>query len=157
MGGAAGHLPVGGAALPTKELSCEQSVVPQAIHAEIILTDPNLQPVLHIKANLFFFLHGISGGGVVSKLCLTLATLWIAVLQAPLSMGFSRQKYWSGLLFPSPGDLPNRVSCIAGGFFTSELLGKTSQALLGFPGMPLPWELRHGCFSLGLCFGKAPK
>ena len=27
--------------------------------------------------------------------------------QAPLSMGFSRQEYWSGLLFPSPGDLPN--------------------------------------------------
>ena len=27
--------------------------------------------------------------------------------QAPLSMGFSRQDYWSGLLFPSPGDLPN--------------------------------------------------
>ena len=28
-------------------------------------------------------------------------------LQAPPSMGFSRQEYWSGLLFPSPGDLPN--------------------------------------------------
>ena len=27
--------------------------------------------------------------------------------QAPLSMGFSRQQYWSGLPFPSPGDLPN--------------------------------------------------
>ena len=27
--------------------------------------------------------------------------------QAPLSMGFSRQDYWSGLLFPSPGDLPD--------------------------------------------------
>ena len=29
------------------------------------------------------------------------------VCQAPLSMGFSRQEYWSGLLFPSPEDLPN--------------------------------------------------
>ena len=29
------------------------------------------------------------------------------VRQAPLSMGFSRQEYWSGLPFPSPGDLPN--------------------------------------------------
>ena len=28
-------------------------------------------------------------------------------LPAPLSMGFSRQDYWSGLLFPSPGDLPD--------------------------------------------------
>ena len=35
------------------------------------------------------------------------ATLWTVARQAPLSMGFSRQEYWSGLLFPSPGDLPN--------------------------------------------------
>ena len=34
-------------------------------------------------------------------------TPWTVALQAPLSMGFSRQKYWSGLPFPSPGDLPN--------------------------------------------------
>ena len=34
------------------------------------------------------------------------ATLWPVATQAPLSMGFSRQEYWSGLLFPS-GDLPN--------------------------------------------------
>ena len=32
---------------------------------------------------------------------------WAVDLQAPLSMGFSRQEYWSGLPFPSPGDLPN--------------------------------------------------
>ena len=35
------------------------------------------------------------------------ATLWTVALQAPLFMGFSRQEYWSGLSFPSPGDLPN--------------------------------------------------
>ena len=34
-------------------------------------------------------------------------TPWTVVRQAPLSMGFSRQEYWSGLPFPSPGDLPN--------------------------------------------------
>ena len=34
------------------------------------------------------------------------ATLWTVVHQAPLSMGFSSQEYWSGLLCPSPGDLP---------------------------------------------------
>ena len=34
-------------------------------------------------------------------------TPWTAALQAPLSMGFSRQEYWSGLPFPSPGDLPD--------------------------------------------------
>ena len=35
------------------------------------------------------------------------ATLWTIAHQAPLSMGFSRQEYWSGLPFPSPGDLPD--------------------------------------------------
>ena len=35
------------------------------------------------------------------------ATLWTVAGQAPLSVGFLRQEYWSGLPFPSPGDLPN--------------------------------------------------
>ena len=35
------------------------------------------------------------------------ATPWTAAYQAPPSMGFSRQEYWSGLPFPSPGDLPD--------------------------------------------------
>ena len=35
------------------------------------------------------------------------ATLLTVAHQAPPSMGFSRQEYWSGLPFPSPGDLPN--------------------------------------------------
>ena len=34
-------------------------------------------------------------------------TPWTVACQAPLSMGFSRQEYWSGLPFPSPGDLPD--------------------------------------------------
>ena len=34
-------------------------------------------------------------------------TLWTVALQAPLSMGFSRQEYWSGLPCPPPGDLPD--------------------------------------------------
>ena len=38
------------------------------------------------------------------RLCVT---LWTAACQAPLSMGFSRQKYWSRLLCPPPGDLPD--------------------------------------------------
>ena len=36
-----------------------------------------------------------------------LVTPWTVVHQAPLSMGFSRQEYWSELLFPIPGDLPH--------------------------------------------------
>ena len=35
------------------------------------------------------------------------ATPWTVAYQAPPSMGFSRQEYWSGLPFPSPGDLPD--------------------------------------------------
>ena len=50
--------------------------------------------------------HG-GGGGLVAESCLTLVTLWTVAHQAPLSMGFSRQGYWSGLPFPSPGDLPD--------------------------------------------------
>ena len=48
------------------------------------------------------FSEDFGGGGLVAKLCLTLATPWTAACQAPLSMGFSRQEYWSGLPFPSP-------------------------------------------------------
>ena len=50
-------------------------------------------------------MHG--GGGLVAKSCLTLAILWTVACQAPLSMGISKQEYWSGLPFPSPGDLPD--------------------------------------------------
>ena len=45
---------------------------------------------------------------LVTKLCPTLATPWPIACQAPLFMGFSRQEYWSGLSFPSPGDLPHQ-------------------------------------------------
>ena len=45
---------------------------------------------------------------VKSLSCIQLfATPWTVACQAPLSVGFSRQEYWSGLPFPSPGDLPN--------------------------------------------------
>ena len=51
--------------------------------------------------------------------------LWTVACQAPLSTGFSRQEYWSGLQWPSPGDLPNpgikplflRSPALAGVFF----------------------------------------
>ena len=48
-----------------------------------------------------------------------------AARQAPLSLEFSRQEYWSELPFPSPGDLPNpgiepRFPALAGGFLTTE-------------------------------------
>ena len=48
---------------------------------------------------------------------------WTVAHQTPLSMGFSRQEYWSGLPFPLPGDLPNPgiepgSPALAGRFFT---------------------------------------
>ena len=47
---------------------------------------------------------------VKSLSCVQLfATLWTVAYQAPPSTGFSRQEYWSGVPFPSPGDLPNSV------------------------------------------------
>ena len=49
-----------------------------------------------------------TSGGLVTKSCLTLATPWNVACQSPLSMGFSRQEYWSGLPFPSPGDLSDQ-------------------------------------------------
>ena len=63
--------------------------------------------------NLFFCLPIISGklnsdgGSLVARSYPTPATPWTVALQAPLSMGFSRQESWSGLPFPSPDDLPD--------------------------------------------------
>ena len=68
------------------------------------------------------------------------ATSWTVALQAPLSIGFSRQEYWSGLPFPTPGHLPDPgiepsslVSpVLAGGFFTTE--PPRSDSILGLVG-----------------------
>ena len=56
-------------------------------------------------------------------------TPWTIVLQAALTMGFSRQEYCSGLPFPSPGNLPDpgiepETPVLAGKFFTTEPLEK---------------------------------
>ena len=51
--------------------------------------------------------QGGGGGGLVTKSCLTLATPWTVACQGPLSIGFSRQEYWSGLPIPSLGDHAN--------------------------------------------------
>ena len=60
-------------------------------------------------------------------------TLWTVGYQAPLSMGFSRQEYWSGLPCPPPGDLPDpgikpaslRSPALAGRFFTTSATWET--------------------------------
>ena len=75
----------------------------------------------------WFFVYVYSVASVVWLL----ATLWTVACHAPLSMGFSRQEYWSGLPFPPPGDLPNpgiklespASPALVGRFFINELSG----------------------------------
>ena len=60
----------------------------------------------------------------------SLVTPWTITHQAPLSMRFSRQEYWSGLPFPPPGDLPDPETelispTLAGELFTIEPPGKS--------------------------------
>ena len=79
------------------------------------------------------------------RLCVT---LWTTACQAPLSMGFSRQEYWSGLPFLPPGDLPNPgiesaflVSpMLAGEFFTTSAAWKAQTQLLYLKGKNLTIE-----------------
>ena len=51
----------------------------------------------------YFLVHRLS----CSVMSNSFVTPWTVACQAPLSMGFPRQEYWTGLPFPSPGDLPN--------------------------------------------------
>ena len=90
---------------------------------------------------------------------------WTVAHQASPSMGISRQKYWSGLPFPSPGDLPDPgiepVSPVspawAGGFFTSEPPGKPRETMTGDTAPPLKCDCSDAVLrdraisSFGLC------
>ena len=67
--------------------------------------------------------------GPLLRLIWLFATPWTAALQAPLSMGFPRWDYWSGLPFPSPGNLSHSWTeptspALAGRFLTNESPGK---------------------------------
>ena len=74
--------------------------------------------------------------GFIAKLCPTLAIPWTVSHQIPLSMGFPRQEYWSGLPLSTPGDLPDSgielvFLTLAGRFFTTEPPGKPPKVLAG--------------------------
>ena len=81
------------------------------------------------------------------------ATLWTAALQAPLSMGFSRQAYWSGLPFPSPGDLPDPgikptsliSPALAGGFFSPRAICNYSTSISEQTVVSLHWGMCRNC------------
>ena len=80
----------------------------------------------------------------VAQSCPTFATLWTVAYHAPLSIGFSRQEYWSGLPFPSPRIFPTQgwtwVSCIVGRrFYCLSLLQFRSVAKSG----PTLWDLMN--------------
>ena len=82
-------------------------------------------------------------GCSVAQSCPDSATPWTVARKAPLSMGFPRQEYWSGLAFPPPEDLPDPgikpkspVSpALADGFFTAEQPGSPEK----------PWTCVHVC------------
>ena len=68
----------------------------------------------------------LSSGGLVTKSCWTLASPWTVACLVPLIMEFSRQEYWSGLPFPSPGIKPASPMSLAlqVDSFPAEPLGK---------------------------------
>ena len=75
-------------------------------------------------------------------------TPWTVAYQVPLSMGFSRQEYWSGLPFPSPRDLPDpgmehkslmSPALVAGGFFTTSPILSSVQLLSRVRLFVTPW------------------
>ena len=78
----------------------------------------------HTEANSKY-IESLSKEGKESEVTLSCPTLcdpwWTVAHQAPVSMGFPRQEYWSGLPFPPPGDLPASLAspALAGGFFTT--------------------------------------
>ena len=92
------------------------------LHSEFFLYDCSLQTEL-CGLNLLLFNNG--GGGLATKLCL--ATPWTRACQAPLPVEFSRQEYWCGVPFPTPGHLPHpgiqamslASPALASGFFTT--------------------------------------
>ena len=79
----------------------------------------------HSDLVLFLFSHSVVQSCAKSLQSSNSANPWSVAYQAPLSMGFPRQEYWSALPFPSPGELPDPgikpVShSLAGGFFTTK-------------------------------------
>ena len=81
--------------------------------------------------------HTIKKHCLVAKSCQLFATPWTIACQAPLSLGFPRQEHWSGLPFPSEGDLPDpgvepKSPALTGGFFTAEPPEKPKEILASF-------------------------
>ena len=83
------------------------------------------------------------------------ATPWTVAHQAPLSMGFSRQEYWSGLPLPSPGDLPPpgiepESPALQADALLSEPPGKPTDEMKYYK--PRPWRKMAWFHTQGLTF-----
>ena len=122
---------------------------------------PTLFPCCFRKSILYSCLYSIVIVIVIMKSfshVRLFVTPWTVAYQAPPSMGFSRQEYWSGLPFPSPGDLPNpgiepRSPTLAADALTSEPPGKP------YSKVPLKKEkeimvMRDTCFSFHFVLAK---
>ena len=112
-------------------------------------------PVCFELLGFLFFLLVIICCCLVAKLCLALATSWTVALQAPLSVGFPRQEYWSGLPFPSPGDLRDpgikpTSPAWTGGFFTTGPPGKSLHSTVRLV-KPLPCVSTSGTIVSANC------
>ena len=70
--------------------------------ARIKIASRNINNLRYADDTTLMAESGGGGGALVTKSCPTLVTPWTVACQAPLSMGFSRQEYWSSLPFPSP-------------------------------------------------------
>ena len=111
-----------------------------------------LTKVQIIKAMVFFSSHVWKwlldhkegcGGLVAKSLTRVLMTSWTIAHQAPLSMGFSRQEYWSGLPFPSPGDFPDS------GIKPRSPALQADSLLTELPGLPEEgWVLKNWCLQI---------
>ena len=99
----------------------------------VSFVNESLEPKTKLSAKQLVFFLLLFDHSVVSD---SSVTPWTAAHQAPLSMGFPRQEYWSGLPLPSPGDLPDPgiepVSpALAGRLFTAAPPGNPSKPIQG--------------------------
>ena len=88
----------------------------------------NIYCIKALKIPLSWSISNANNVVLVAQSCL-FVTPWTVARQVPLSMGFSRQEHWSGLPFPSPGDLPDpgvepRSPALQADSLPSELSGK---------------------------------
>ena len=151
-------LPAKGGGFPSPSFPISRpvlSVLPLQFHLNLC---PYLHPHCHDLSSLpmngepFKWLLGLASPSVclcsvMSDSCMT---PWTVAHQAPLSMGFPRQEYWSELPLPSPGDLldpgirPESPASptLAGGLFTTELPGLLS-VINSYPAAGVPHSFNH--------------